>query len=285
MNQPDTPEPLWREVVGDTDPWRRGRLFLILLAVWQFLSHLLVVASLFLAGHLEIVFGVMLGAILFWFSFYFIWTGVHWVRWIAGGSSCLIGFAKVIWGVRDGSGILLVEGAIAFASGAYLALAPSVYFFALRQKAKVRWKESLVVAAIFAVLLMSASGVIFALNVYKARLQEQANAFADQAFHSVFLEYDTEFLRAHATKRLVDEIGWERMSAFTTDCYLRVGVPKQVDRAQGNLFFRLQFPLTVVAEGIVSAQATSESGPVRFNARIGTAGSDWEIDAIWWRGK
>ena len=140
-------------------------------------------------------------------------------------------------------------------------------------------------AAIFAVLLVSAIGVIFGLNVYKSRLQEQANAFADSAFHSVFVEYDTQFLRTHATKRLVDEIGWERMSAFTTDCYIRVGVPTQVDRAQGNLFFRLQFPLTVVAEGIVSAQATSERGPVSFNARIGTAGSDWEIDAIWWRGK
>ena len=47
---PGEPEPLWREVVGDPEPWRRGRMFLILLAGLTFCLQCLWLCSLILTG-------------------------------------------------------------------------------------------------------------------------------------------------------------------------------------------------------------------------------------------
>jgi len=46
-------QPLWREVVGDTEPWRRGRLFLILLGVLTFCLQCLAFGGIILAGDIE----------------------------------------------------------------------------------------------------------------------------------------------------------------------------------------------------------------------------------------
>jgi hypothetical protein len=145
--QAEQPEPLWREVVGDTEPWRRGRIFLVVLAVWVLATQIIGIGSSVLLGQIERVLAAAIGGIVFWLLFYFIWIGVHWVRWICGGSMALLAFAHLIWGIRDGNLIRLISGSLNFPVAAYLALAPSVYFFALRQKERVRWKESLAVAA------------------------------------------------------------------------------------------------------------------------------------------
>ena len=144
----EQPEPLWREVVGDTEPWRRGRLFLALLAIWTFASHLLLIGSQILVGRLDVLLAAAIGALVWWLLFYFIWIGVHWVRWLSAGLSGLTAFANLIWGIVYGNPVRLVDGLIALPLAAYLGLAPSVYFFAKRQKETVRWKESLIVGAV-----------------------------------------------------------------------------------------------------------------------------------------
>jgi len=236
-----------------------------------------------LNGRLEFVLAVSVGASLFWLSFYFIWIGVHWVRWVSGGLGCLLGFAKLIWGLRDGSGILLVDGTMALVTGAYLALAPSVYFFAKRQREVVRWKESLIVAVVFALLLVSAGATIVGLQAYKAHLELRARAFAAQAFRAVFVDSDTDFLRSHATARLMNEEGWDRLSWFMADRYMQMGAARDLQTPHGNLRFFLRFPRTLVAEGVMTAEANGDNGPVRLHARIGGLGGNWEIDAISWR--
>lgn len=279
----DVPEPLWRVVVGETEPWRRGRLFLILLAIWQFLSQIVLLGSQVIHGSLEAIVSLVLWSLIFWLSFYFIWIGVHWVRWISGGFSCLVGFAKIIWGWRDGSALFVLDGTIGLCLGSYLALAPSIYFFALRQKAQVRWKENLAVAAVFALLLLSAGTTLVALQVYKSHLERTANDFGDRTFRRIFVDGDSEFLRSHATRRLMEEAGWDRLSYFMADCYMRLGRAQNLEHAHGRLRFRYVFPATLVTEGVVSAKAQSRGGPVVFQARIGTAGGEWEIDAIYWQ--
>ena len=108
------------------------------------------------SGNIERVFALALGATIFWLCFYFIWIGVHWVRWLSAGFSGLIAFAKLIWGMRDGNAVYIIDGTIGFIIAAsHLGLAPSVYFFAIRQKETVRWKESIAVAAVFLLLLLS----------------------------------------------------------------------------------------------------------------------------------
>ena len=63
------PEPLWREVVGDTEPWRRGRIILILLAVLIAVNQALLFGVMVLNGPLEIVLTFGIGAALFWLMF------------------------------------------------------------------------------------------------------------------------------------------------------------------------------------------------------------------------
>lgn len=283
MRTDDTPEPLWRAVVGDTEPWRRGRLFLIALAVWTLLSQSVAIGQQILQGRVESVLSASVGALVFWLLFYFIWIGVHWVRWLIGGFSMLLAFANLIWGIRDGNAIRVIEGTVGLPIAAYLALAPSVYFFALRQKESVRWKETLVVAAIFGLLLASFGVAIFALWGYKAERETRGRAFADTTFRRIFAEGDAEFLKEHATARLLREEGWERLSWFMADRYLRVGAVEKLQPAEGQVRFWFQFPVTLGSHGYMSTVAASERGPVRLHARIGEAGDEWQIDGIWWR--
>src|SRR5688572_19215003 len=128
--KPKAPEPLWREVVGDPEPWRRGRLFLIVLAALTFVFQGLSLWALILRGDIErvLLFGIV--SLVSWLCFYFIWIGVHWVRWLIGGWNALFGFALIIWAFRDGTAFSVVLGLYHLGMGAYLALAPAVYFFA-----------------------------------------------------------------------------------------------------------------------------------------------------------
>ena len=279
----DQPEPLWREVVGDTEPWRRGRLFLILLAVWEVLIQCIRVGTEILLGRIEVLLGVAIGAMIFWLLYYFIWIGVHWVRWLSGGWMGLVAFANLIWGIRDGNTMRLIDGTIGFPIAAYLALAPSVYFFALRQKETVRWKESLAVAAVFVLLLASVGATAFGLHSYKTQLEENGRAFADRAFRRVFVDGDTAFFRAHVTERLMQEEGSERLNWFIADRSRRVGEAQNLAPAEGRLQFWYRFPATLVPHGTMRSSAESDHGPVRLNLRIGNAGGQWQIDAIWWR--
>ncbi|HEV2097250.1 MAG TPA: hypothetical protein VGQ82_12205 [Chthoniobacterales bacterium] len=115
-----SPTPLWREVVGETEPWRRGRLFLIIAAIPSFTTQIATLTLDILAGYVEQALAVAISAALFWLQYYFIWIGVHWVRWLNGALTMLWGFALIIWGARDGSGLGIVVGAYCLMVGAYL---------------------------------------------------------------------------------------------------------------------------------------------------------------------
>ena len=282
MMHSDTPEPLWREVVGDTEPWRRGRLFLVIMAILQLLAQGLGLFGEIFLGNIERFFLMTLGATVSWLLFYFIWIGVHWVRWLSGGIGALLGFSKLIWGVRDGNAGYLIDGTIGFAVSAYLGLAPSIYFFAQRQKERVRWKESLIVAAVFAVLLASFGAAILALFGYKTHLEARGRAFADKTFQRVFIQGDIEFLKHNITVRLMEKEGWDRLSWFMADCYMRIGVAENLQPAEGRLQFRFQFPASVISVGRMSAAAKGRDGPVRFFVVIGGGDGGWQIDSLSW---
>ncbi len=278
----DDPEPMWRTVVGDTEPWRRGRVFLVALAVWTLLSQSLVLGSEILLGRIEILLLGGAGALIFWLLFYFIWIGVHWVRWLTGGFLMLVSFAHLIWGIRDGNTIRLIDGSIGFPIAAYLGLAPSVYFFALRQKETVRWLESIVVATVLGLVFVSLGTVIFALARHKAEVEVRGLAFADRAFRRVFVEGDEEFLKSRVTAHLMQREKWERLSWFMTDREMRLGEARELRPVQGQLRFRFQFPATLISEGRMFTEAQSDGGPVRFFIIIGEAGGEWQIDGIYW---
>jgi hypothetical protein len=278
----DTPQPMWREVVGDTEPWRRGRLFLVFLAIWQLATGCVGLGALVLAGRIELVLAASFSALIFWLLFYFIWIGVHWVRWVTGGFMALVGFANLIWGLRDGAPARILDGTIGFPLAAYLALAPSVYFFAIRQKETIRWKESLVVAAVFMLLLASLFTTMVGLFSYKTHLQQGATAFADRAFRSVFVDHDGDFLRTHSTDRAMRERGIDRLNWFMQDTSSRLGETRILQPSRGRVQFRYDFPASLMAHGVMSAPAQSEEGPVWLDIGLVQARGGWQIDSLRW---
>jgi hypothetical protein len=278
------PTPLWREVViGDTEPWRRGRLFLILLGAFTLLLQGLGVASLIIIGSIELVPIQGIFALLFWLQFYFIWIGVHWVRWLNGGWSALYGFALIIWGFRDGSVIAGALGLYSFVAGCYLAFAPSVYFFAKHQKATVRRMESLGVAAVFVVLLGSLGAGVFGLMAYKAGLEREAREFAGSAFRRIFTEHDTAFLLEHASDRLVSAAGDRAaLTKFLQDATMRAGDVHEIEQPMGSLRFWYSFPLHLSSEGPMTAAGKGDRQRIRMQLLIGDASGDWQIHGIRW---
>lgn len=282
MNPKDV-EPLWREVVGDTEPWRRGRLFLVILAVLTFCFQALSFWGLILTGDIQRLFGLAIFALIFWLQYYFIWIGVHWVRWLQGGWNAFFGFALIIWGLRDGAGFMVVLGLYSFCMGAYLGLAPSVYFFAKRQRETVRWMESLVIAAVFLVLLGSLSAGVVGLLGYKAHLEREARQFVDKAFKRIFSDHDTYFLLEHATENLLQTGGGRAgLSRFLQDATMRAGDVQEIKPAAGRLRFWYAFPWRLGSQGEMSAEGVGSRGPIRLYLRFGEGGAGWKIDAVWW---
>lgn len=108
---------------------------------------------------------------------------------------------------RPGSGLAIVVGTYCLVMGAYLGLAPSVYFFAQQQREKVNWLEAAVVAAVFVLLLASFGAAAHAASLYKTRIEGEARQFADVAFRRIFTEHDTYFLLGHLTKHAEEQAG------------------------------------------------------------------------------
>jgi hypothetical protein len=277
-------EPLWREVVGDTEPWRRGRLFLILLAILTFCLQCFSFWGLVLAGDIQSILGLGIFALLFWLQFYFIWIGVHWVRWLNGAWNGLWGFAFIIWGLRDSAGLVVAVGIYCFATGAYLALAPSVYFFAKRQRESVRWMESLIVAAVFLLLLGSLGAGVFGLLGYKANLEREARRFADTAFNRIFVEHDTYFFLEHASDRLLQDAGGrEALTRFMQDATMRAGEVHDIQPPAGRLRFSFLFPSHLGSEGEMVTEGKGDHGRIRMQLIVGEgSGGGWTIHGIRW---
>ncbi len=278
------PEPLWREVVGDTEPWRRGRLALIIFGVLTFLNHAIVFGADILSGNIQHLFGIGGFALLFWIQFYFIWVGIHWVRWLNAVFSGLAGFAFVIWGFRDGSTLMIATGAYLLVVAGYIGLAPSVFFFAQRQREKSRWKENLTVAAIMLLLLASLSGAASGLSAYRRQRVAEGRAFADRAFRRIFTEHDDEFLVRHVTAQAMRDIGEPRWRSLTSEINGRFGEVLEIKPAVGWLRCWYRWPATIVSEGRMLAETTDASDrPLLLQLNLGEAGGGWKISGVFWR--
>ena len=270
-------------MLGDTQPWRRGRFFLVVVACLSLLGQGLLVASAIIAGVIEFAVLQAIVAAVYWLQFYFIWIGVHWVRWLNGAFSALCGFTLVIWGFRDGNTLGVIFGLFSFAVGCYMAVAPSVYFFAKRQKETVRLFESIAIAFGFLVLLGTLLAGFFGLLGYRANIEREARHFAHRAFHRIFDEHDTEFLLAHASERL-EQSGGDRaaLTAFMQDTAIRVGHVYNIAEPTGSLRFWYSFPFHISSEGPMTTAGQGNRHRIRMYLLVGDESGDWQIHAIRW---
>jgi hypothetical protein len=278
------PEPLWKEVVGDTEPWRRGRKFLVLYASINLINQGLVLGDLIVRGFLDpLIFSGAVAA-LFWLQFYFIWIGVTWIRWVHAGLVILVGFALTIWGIRDGVYLWTGVGLFNFVLGAYLGLAPAVFFFGKHQQERRSWAEVLVVGLVFVLVLASFAAGIVGLAGYRAARLADAREFADRAFRHIYAEHDTQFLTEHATARLMNEGGGvPGLSRFLQDATMRAGDVHDIHPGVPVLRSWHRFPLNLGFYGEVTAEGVGDRGGIQLAMRIGEDGHGWQIDAVWWR--
>lgn len=159
----------------------------------------LIFVSALLGGALETALSFATLLVLWWLIFAFIWFGTHWLRWLLGAWTLLAGFTLFIWGIRDQSIIQWSAGTIDLIIGAFC-FAPSVHFFAVRQKEHIRWPEKLVVAGVFVLLLASFFSALIGVNVYRATIQREATHYGEEALRRIFVENDTMFLLSEASE-------------------------------------------------------------------------------------
>jgi len=275
---------LWREVLAEEEPWRRGRTFLILIACVTFLFQALVLGYGIITGLIELVLVHALASLIFWLQFYFIWIGVHWVRWLNGAWNAFCGFALLIWALRDRAPVLAALGAYLLMIGVYLGFAPSVYFFAKRQKAKVRWMESLAIAGVFLLLLGSVYAGVLGLAGYKAALEREAREFAGTAFRRIFAQHDTYYLLDHVSDQVLNQPnGRERLTMFLQSATMQAGDVSDIEPAVGSVRFWYSFPFDLASDAQMKTHARAERGSnIALQLVLIEAHGDWKIQYVGW---
>ena len=276
-------EPLWQSAVGDTEPWRRGRNFLIVIGVLTAVMQLFTAAILILGGFIEQLF--LLAAIVTatWLGFYFVWIGVHWVRCLLGAWWALSGFAFCIWSLEAHSGPLFLNGIYLLGAGSYMALAPAVHFFAQRQHERRDPRTVLLVAATFLLLIASLCAGVYGLAIYRKQMQDEARDFADAAFSRIFTQHDTYFLLNHVTPRnLAPPYGRGFLTKFLQVTTIRAGDLRRIQPANGHVRLRYALPVTLYVDGVMATEGVSDRGRIVMQMRIGGLPGNWQIDEVRW---
>ncbi len=281
MTPEDAPPPLWLEAIPDREPWRRGRDAICFITFFLLLGEAAFIGWSILQGDLRIfLLAAGLGGLGCIFL-YFIWVGRNWPRWIIAPFFALAGFASLIWGIRDGDGPLLLAGIGGLIFFSYLALAPSVYAFARHQRERIKLGESLVVAAVFMLLLASLGSALFAFYSYVSGVESEAFRFAATTFNQVFIYHDEEFLRSN----LKDEERAITPHYFLERLTRELGAPLGIGEVEHKFTTRL-IARRLWVEGKFQLPVTYDSGaPVWVNIQVSRIGDGWQIDHIGWRFK
>ena len=272
---------LWEQYDSEVEPWRHGRTVLITIASLQFLFPGLVLVTKVISGDIEYILGFGIAVVFLWILFYFIWVGIHWVRWLYGGWIALIGFVLLIWGWRDSS-MLAAVGCAQLVAGVYLSLSPSVHAFAKRQREMVGWKEWLIFGVICLLILTSIGAAMLGLFAYRVRLNHSSSIFAGHAARRIYGEPDRPWIFSHLTRRSLSRNGGRaRMEQFL-DQTRQLGSLRQIMCSDGATRLHFHLPATFESEARVICRAETEEGPVLLNFILWNFGFDWEIERVWW---
>jgi hypothetical protein len=272
---------LWEVYDSEVEPWRRGRTILVLIGLFYFLVQALMFVFYTLSG--LIVYAVIFAAnvMIFWFIFYLIWVGVHWLRWVCGGWNLIAGFCLIIWGWRDDIAVQTVLGIICLVIGVCFCLSSSVYFFARRQRENLRWKEAVLIAAVCLLVLVSLGIGLLGLNIIHQERAMDASRFADETARHIYSDQDMEWALAHVTAHSLQERGPDRLRYFL-GTVKRLGKFDEISGARTNVRIGLQLPNTFTAYPEATADAKTDLGTIELHTVLLDAGHGWEIDRMWW---
>ncbi len=269
--------PLWREVLGDAEPLRRGREAVILLSILILLGEVVMVFAALMSGDPRNFFVELLTAWFVALLLYFVWIGQTWARWLLAPIFLVQGCWDFIWGIIGGDGLRSVIGIGELIIFAYLAISPSVYAFARLQRERIgRW-EVLAISGVFLLVLASVGAGILAFYNYQDTLKTEATEFMRMTFHRVFENRDPEYLAEHSKKAhrsLSPQTFVNRISS-------ELGNVKEVGPVGTS--FRIKFvPYHLELHATGKARVIFETAPMWVSIEISGREPDWEIDHISW---
>ncbi len=270
---------LWEQFDSDVEPWKRGRSYLIWIGIFQFFTQGLVIAAAALTGNFERAAGMAIASVLFWLLFYFVWIGKHWFRWLWGAWNLINGFCLLIWAWRDSSASETVSGALTFAIGFVLCFSSSIYFFACRQRESIRWRESVVVAVVCAILLLGVLTTLLGLVSLREQWRRDATTFGLEGFHRTYHDYDYDWVYAHATPQ---QHGEERLKYFFSRNRVQVGPVGALSDPVTRIDLRIGSGLHLVAQARLDCETTSVGGPLLLHETLVNQGEEWQIEHMWW---
>jgi len=273
---------LWEVYESETEPWKKGRSILILTGLFYFVMQALIFAATVLSGFVETTVILAGNAVVFWFLFYLIWVGVHWIRWVCGAWNMILGFCLIIWGWRDSNPIVAALGVIAFIIGVCFCLSPSVYLFARRQRENMRWQEAVLIGVVCFFVLGSLGIGFVGLQFVHQQRETEASRFSDEVAQKIYSEQDIDWALAHVSPRSLQNHGQERMKYFLIDTTRQLGKFEHISAARAVVRMSLQLPSTFTATAQVTSEAKTSRGTVELHAVLLDVGQGWEIDRMWW---
>ena len=277
MNTPDA-GPLWREVLGDSEPRRRGREAVVVVSILILLGEAAMVFRALMSGDLRSFFIQVVTAWLAALLLYFVWIGQTWARWIMAPIFLINGSWDFIWGLIGSEGLRSTIGLGELILFTYLTISPSVYAFARHQRERITRWEVLAISGVFLLILASVGSGILAIYNYQNTLKAEATEFAGMAFHRVFQNRDPEYLAEHSRKAR------RPMSAqgFVNRINSELGEVKEVGPVGTS--FRIKFvpPSHLELHAKARARVIFETAPMWVSIEISGKEPDWEIDHISW---
>ncbi len=273
---------LWEQYHSEVEPWRRGRAVLVTIGLGYLISQAAIAVAAISLGAIEQLLLFCIGYVLFWLLFYFIWIGVHWIRWLAGACAGAIGFCWLIWGFGGSNAMMVSFGAINLLIAGYFCLSPSVYFFAKRQRETVRWTEAASVGAVCLLLLYSIAAALTALWAYRNEQLQEAIEFAQTAGEEIYLRPDRDWVLSHVTQRSLQHDGRERLNYFFQVSNQSLQSVREISNPHGWLRMRFRFPSRFEWDAYVVSRAESQNGPAELHFLLSKSEENWEIDHMWW---
>jgi hypothetical protein len=283
IDMPSEPRSLWEQLDSEVEPWRRGRMALVVIGASYLLMQGLGVYETVSVENLEAVMGFAVFCAVFWLLFYLIWIGVNWIRWLAGAWLGLSGFSFLIWALRDGDLLLAAAGTINCLIATYFCISPSVYFFAKRQRENRSWLHSGMVVAVFVLLSFTFFIGSVALFAYRARAEAGAIEFAQEASIHIYGDQDRDWMFANLAPLDRASNTPKSLNAFFDQNVGRLGPVLQISTpAARSVRLVYHFPTYLGFRVQLAADGKSGYGPVRIHFWIADYGNGWQIDRTWW---
>ena len=161
--------------------------------------------------------------------------------------------------------------------------APSVHFFAVRQRAEIRWPEKLAVAGVFLLLIASFFSAFVGVNLYRATIQREAQNYGEEALRRIFVQNDTMFLLDQASDLWKQRNGNLGVTLPMTEKYLRLGEVENTRVTGTGLRSFYEFPAKLRYRGLIDGSGVARCGQVSLRLEVTRSMDGWRINGFWWQ--